>query len=124
MMLSKELIDDIRSLAEHYLEQDDNIEQYRDLRDLIYSKRVCEGIEIRKVSIVPKTIDYIINTMAERIILMEANEEDTCDAENAVWDYLNRVYNFDPEDHDLLKHTFTEALTYAIINIGLQDDDD
>ena len=77
------------------------------------------AIEIKRTELVPDTTNTIVNIMASHIIDLYERDEDTVEAENAIWEYLKETYLFDTEDHNLLKATFEEALTYAIDHIGI-----
>lgn len=82
------------------------------------------SVSVTPVEIVPETTDLILNYIVKELLVL-LDEEDVVgskryiELENAIWQYLNDVHNFDPEQHHLLNHTTEEALTYAFNHIGI-----
>ncbi len=119
MLLNKQVIQCIKDSAEHH--RDYNASKGTDeysLLDQLYN--LCNNvparfnIKIEHYELVPETKDITINLIMKEILcLLDCEEEEAIDYENALWDYLRKGYNFNPEEHDLLKHTTEEAFSFA-----------
>lgn len=118
MILSKELIDSIHTLCEVQLDNYVDHAEYSELLDLVHNVPRRLAIEIKRIVLVADSNDLIINLLVNHILDLYDAEEDTCEAENTFWAYLQDRYNFDPESEPFysyaLKATFEEAANYAL----------
>ena len=113
----------IEDMAEHFKQQMEEPENIRQLEEL---ERMCKDIptrftiEIKRVELVPETTDLILNYLVkEVIILLEADDGSDVELSNAIWQYLEDVYKFVLEEHELSRHLTEEAFTYAFNHLGI-----
>lgn len=122
IILSLETAKDLFSMVDNYREinefpNEHNKQQlnklYCALAHAIDLPRI--SIRIQTVELVPLSTDLMLNyTIDQLLALLEADDSSADELINAVWEYLLQVHHFDCEQHDLLKHTTEEALTFAI----------
>lgn len=115
--LSSNLTRDICDMCDHYIDDTDGslTQDYEELRDMCtHDQRFRMTVTLEER--VPQCSDIIVNIVVKHIMeIVDCNEDDT-DEMNALYKYLDTVWDFESCDHQyyLLKATTIEALEYCV----------
>lgn len=130
MKLSRQLLKDIEIMTELYLDCDENqkhhpelYREYQAVNLIVTNVPQRFEVTIARKELIPDTTDIILNGAIRTLLHMLETDYDSAETHeqaNAIWEYLYKVYSFNHEDHNLLKHTTEEALSFAIHHINIE----